>query len=679
MKLNIEIELKSMKRKTSIFFVVLMLLSLSFMYALNLVQEKEAKMTARYTAEDTIRKIETQIGRYMENSDLLKNMISSGKTLSDAEFSELASAMLKNKKVVEAYELAKDGIVEQVYPIEGNEEAFGLDMLHLPERKTEAQLAKNTKTYTIAGPYELKQGGMGALIFDPIYVDDAFWGFSITVINWQEFLDELQLDALHEAGYDFAVWKQDASGKRISIVEGDHEVGEGALTIKCNVPNDVWYFAIAKHGGWISFSEKIQVVLISFIIAILSSFWYWQKSIRHLQEEEYAYNLNEAVKQANMANASKSRFLFNMSHDIRTPMNAIIGYTDLLQDHLDDKEKAKDYITKIQSANSMLLSLVNYILEMARIESGKMELRLEDGNIEKLFSTLQSVVDPLMMQKKILANWNCDITHKDIVCDITKVREILLNIVSNAIKYTNENGSVSIDCKELACQSRDYAKYRFTIADTGIGMSEEYLPHIFEEFSREHTSTESRVVGAGLGLPIVKSLVELMDGTIKVESKVNKGTTFIVELAFPIVKQTDEKQESTFCNEKYDRLIGKRVLLVEDNALNIEIAKEILQKIGLVVDCAENGKECIDQLQAKEEGYYEAIFMDIQMPIMDGYEATKYIRNGNKNKNIPIIAMTANAFAEDQAKALQCGMDAHIAKPISMDKIRDILMKVIQK
>lgn len=679
MKLNIEKEKKSMRRKTCVFFIVLMMISLFFMYALNLVQEKEAKMTARYTAEDTIRKIETQIGRYMENSDLLKNMISSGKTLSDTEFSELASAMIKNKKVVEAYELAKDGIVEQVYPIEGNEEAFGLDMLHLPERKTEAQLAKDTKTYTIAGPYELKQGGMGALIFDPIYLDDAFWGFSITVINWEEFLNELQLDTLHEAGYDFVVWKQDASGKRISILEGTDKVGKDALTVKCNVPNDVWYFAIAKHGGWISFHEKLQGVLISFIIAILSSIWYWQKSMRHLQEEEYAYNLNEAVKQANMANASKSRFLFNMSHDIRTPMNAIIGYTDLLQDHLDDKEKAKDYITKIQSANSMLLSLVNYILEMARIESGKIELRLENGNIEKLFSTLQSVVDPLMMQKNIQANWNCDITHKDIVCDITKVREILLNIVSNAIKYTNENGSVTIDCKEIACEKQGYAKYHFKIADTGIGMSEAYLPHIFEEFSREHTTTESRVVGAGLGLPIVKSLVDLMDGTIEVKSKVNKGTTFIVDLAFPLAAKVQESRQVDYYDKKYERLIGKRVLLVEDNALNTEIAKEILQKIGLVVDCATNGKECINQLETCEDGYYDAIFMDIQMPIMDGYETTKCIREGKKNKKIPIIAMTANAFAEDQAKALQCGMDAHIAKPISIDKIRDTLIDVIQK
>ena len=677
MQLDSKKEKKSIIKKTCAFFSIIMIILFVFMSIFNSFQEREAKMTARYTAEEMIRKIDTQIGRYMENSDLLKNIIISGKTLSDSEFSDLASAMIQNKKVVEAYELAPNGIVQQVYPKEGNEEAFGMNMLELPERKMEANLARKTKTYTIAGPYELKQGGIGALIFDPIYIDDTFWGFSITVINWKEFLNELQLETLQDAGYSCDIWKKDTNGKHISIADKNFSTDTNALTVKCSVPNAMWYFEISKQGGWVPLSEKIVSVLFCLLIASLSSLWYWQHKIRNLQEKEYTYKLNNAVKQANMANASKSRFLFNMSHDIRTPMNAIIGYTDLLEDHLEDQKKAKEYISKIQSANSLLLSLVNYILEMARIESGKLELRQEKGNIEKLIFTLQSVVDPLMQKKNICANWKCDIQHKDIICDITKLREVLLNIVSNAIKYTNENGKVSIEVKEINCSKNGCAKYRFKIADNGIGMSKEYLPHIFEEFSREHTSTESHVVGAGLGLPIVKSLVDLMGGTIKVDSEVNKGTTFVVELVFPISEEKKIDAESINETES-EFLVGKHVLLVEDNALNTEIAEEILKKLGLLVDCAIDGKDCINALQSKDEGYYSAIFMDVQMPVMNGYEATKRIRQGEKNKMIPIIAMTANAFEEDKRKALECGMDAHVAKPISIDKIRNILIQLFK-
>ena len=367
-----------------------------------------------------------------------------------------------------------------------------------------------------------------------------------------------------------------------------------------------------------------------------------------------------------------------MSHDIRTPMNAIIGYTNLLEDHLDDKKTSLNYIHKLQSANSILLSLINYTLEMARIESGKLELREEHGSIHKLVNIMQSVTDPLVEEKNLNVKWNIDIKDDDVICDITKLREIILNIISNAIKYTPDGGNIQIDITENRDEESSSALYCFVISDTGIGMSAEYLPHIFEEFSRERTSTESRVAGAGLGLPIVRSLVDLMKGTIAVESKEGKGTTFRVELPFPLYKESEKEEKHVLSESKLQKLHGCRILLAEDNALNTEIAVEIMKKFGIVCDCVTNGKKCLELLTEKPDGYYDAVLMDIQMPVMNGYETTDAIRNmEGKKAEIPVIALTANAFEEDRKKAIVNGMNDHIAKPIDPSILAMTLLKYI--
>ena len=678
-----KIDQNKLKRRTVIFFLVALFISVIGFSFYNQFQEKEVKLNATYTAEATIRKVETQLSRYLENSDLFKSIISSGHKISQEEFTHLAKFMKKNKNVIEAYELAPKGIVQQVYPYEGNEEAIGLNMLKLPERKTEAILAKNSKEYTIAGPYELKQGGIGALLFDPIYIDNGkkkeFWGFSILVINWDKFLEELQINKLGDADYQFDVWKKDAKGNKIKIMNDGYGNVKNALTVSCSVPNDTWYFEIAPRNGWIPFSLKILEGFLSVLISAFLAIGYWQTGMRKHREAAYARKLEKSAREAQVANEAKSRFLFNMSHDIRTPMNAIVGYSNLLEESLDHKEIALGYIKKIKASNKMLLSLINYILEMARIESGKVVLKEEQGDLRNFIEILKAVSEPQIKQKDLDFSWNIDVEHVHIICDTTKLREIVMNIVNNAIKYTPQKGKVTLSVKELAPEKEGYASYCFKVKDNGIGMHKDYIPHIFEEFSRERTSTESKVAGVGLGLPIVKSLVDMMNGTIKVESEQNKGTTFSVFLSFPIIDKLGKENDQQEVRERKENdFKGKRLLLVEDNELNADIAEEILTRQGFLVDLAENGQRCLELLKEKSEKFYDAILMDIQMPVMDGYEATKAIRNSQDHyAQIPIIAMTANAFEEDREQAIEAGMNAHIAKPVDFEKLIKVLSDML--
>jgi signal transduction histidine kinase/sensor domain CHASE-containing protein/ActR/RegA family two-component response regulator len=670
------VQLNKLKRKTGLFFIIVMgVMLICFIFLIQFEVNKE-KISASYTAEDTVRKIETQLGRYLENSEMFKNIISSEHTISDEQFNQLASYMKKNKNVIEAYELAPNGIIEKTYPLKGNEKVIGMNTLELPERQKEANIARKSGEYTIAGPYELKQGGTGALLFDPIYINDGnekkFWGFSILVLNWDAFLEELEVDKLEDATYHFKVWKEGNNGKHVTIMSCGHSSLNHTLSVACEVPNDTWYFEIVPFQGWIPMSYKIFGSIVSVLVAILLSMGYWQIILRREKEAVYAKQIEKVATEAQHANQAKTRFLFNMSHDIRTPMNAIIGYTQLLENNLDNKKQALDYISKLKSSSTILLSLINYILEMTQIESGKLDLKKEIGDLDDLVKNINVVVEPLIKEKKLHYSYHLEIKHHHIICDKTKLREIVLNILSNAIKYTPEGGNVELLIQEISFENNK-VKYHFIIIDNGIGMKEDFLPHIFEEFAREKTSTESKVPGVGLGLPIVKSLIDMMNGTIQVESKLNKGTKFTVELSFLTSLQVENVNERNTSTLDFS---GKHILLVEDNELNAEIGIELLNTFKVIIDLAKNGEECIKILEKMPEGYYDLILMDIQMPIMDGYEATKIIRSfNNKNAQIPIIAMTANAFEEDRKHALQLGMNEHLAKPVDIEKLKDVLTK----
>lgn len=676
-----------MKRKTDrgrMKFRAFMVCVLSFLVVtgsacfLNREQEKEEKLKAVYAAESTVSRVKSQLNRYLAESELVKNIIESGYDIDGEKFSILSQMMQDKQNVIEAHELAKDGIVSHIYPMKGNEEAMGLNMLEHPDRKKEANLAKTSGRYTIAGPFPLVQGGNGALLFDPVYVkdeagEDTFWGFSILVLNWDHFMEEVETYKLEDASYQYLIWKNGTElGEKLTIAQSEKFSFKDTLEVACDVPNDTWYFEIEPKAGWVPQSQIAFGILIAALVSGVLTVGYWQYEMQRYKEALYAEKIERAAKRAEEASEAKTRFLFNMSHDIRTPMNAIIGFSDLLEKHLDDKEKVHDYIKKIQLSGSFLLSLINYVLEMARIESGKATLRTEVGDAQELLGALNAVFEPAVEKKRLKYNCTLDVEHRFIICDVTKVREIVLNIISNSVKYTPEGGSVTVQIKEIPWEKEGWTAYRILVEDTGIGMGAEYLPHIFEEFTRERTSTESKVVGAGLGLPIVKALIDLMGGTIQVESERGKGSKFEVILPFEIASEEEVKDSYVKKEEKlYNRSKEKRILLAEDNELNAEIAITILEENGFKVERAEDGCKCVELFSEKPAGYYSTILMDIQMPNMDGYTASRKIRGMEREdaKAIPIIALTANAFDEDRNKAFAAGMNGHIAKPIDVGRM----------
>ena len=645
---------------------------------LNREQEKEEKLKAVYAAESTVSRVKSQLNRYLAESELVKNIIESGYDIDGEKFSILSQMMQDKQNVIEAHELAKAGIVSHIYPMKGNEEAMGLNMLEHPDRKKEANLAKTSGQYTIAGPFPLVQGGNGALLFDPVYVkdeagEDTFWGFSILVLNWDHFMEEVETYKLEDTSYQYLIWKNGTElGEKLTIAQSEKFSFKDTLEVACDVPNDTWYFEIEPKAGWVPQSQIAFGILIAALVSGVLTVGYWQYEMQRYKEALYAEKIERAAKRAEEASEAKTRFLFNMSHDIRTPMNAIIGFSDLLEKHLDDKEKVHDYIKKIQLSGSFLLSLINYVLEMARIESGKATLRTEVGDAQELLGALNAVFEPAVEKKRLKYNCTLDVEHRFIICDVTKVREIVLNIISNSVKYTPEGGSVTVQIKEIPWEKEGWTAYRILVEDTGIGMGAEYLPHIFEEFTRERTSTESKVVGAGLGLPIVKALIDLMGGTIQVESERGKGSKFEVILPFEIASEEEVKDSYVKKEEKlYNRSKEKRILLAEDNELNAEIAITILEENGFKVERAEDGCKCVELFSEKPAGYYSTILMDIQMPNMDGYTASRKIRGMEREdaKAIPIIALTANAFDEDRNKAFAAGMNGHIAKPIDVGRM----------
>ena len=397
-----------------------------------------------------------------------------------------------------------------------------------------------------------------------------------------------------------------------------------------------------------------------------------------MQEEK----LKKAYAAAENANKAKTEFLNNMSHDIRTPMNVILGYNQLMKSQLTEP-KQLDYQKKIEQSGKLLMAIINNVLDMARIESGKMKV---DENYEIVGEVVDEIISTFSSEaeeKGIHLSGSMKVTHRNILCDGTKIREIYVNLVSNAIKYTPRGGNVTITVEELPCEKEGYMKVKAEIKDTGIGMSKEYLPTLFEPFTREHNTTTGKVGGTGLGMPIVKKMVDLMGGSLEVESEPGKGTVFTFTLMHKIAdrKYYSRKTEIVETSDREENLSGKHVLLAEDNDLNAEIAVTILEEAGLVIERVEDGIQCVNRIEQMSPGTYDLILMDIQMPNMDGYQAAQCIRHlDDKMKaEIPIIAMTANAFAEDRKRAFDAGMNGHIAKPIDMEKLGAAILSVLKK
>ena len=461
-----------------------------------------------------------------------------------------------------------------------------------------------------------------------------------------------------------------------------------ALAIYDSTPDKVTLYDLVKDNMLVFFATTgfLALSIICIILVLLRKARKAEAIAKLAANDTQKLNdkLEIALKKAEDASLAKTRFLNNMSHDIRTPMNAILGYAQLMENELKGKElpETSEHLEKLQQSGNLLLSIINNVLDMAQIESGRMVLDENYCRIEDIRQTLFEIFTDEAKKKSLALHYTINIKHEHILTDTTKVKEIFVNILSNAIKYTPSGGSVRVNVDELPCDEPGYMMVRTRVSDTGIGMSPEYLTNIFEAFTRERDTTKSKIAGTGLGMSIVKNYVDLLGGTIDVESGLGKGSTFTVTLKHKIadedyyVKKYDENPET--CSEI---LKGRKILLAEDNDLNAEIAVAILELAGLKTERVEDGIQCVNRIEKMPAGTYDMILMDIQMPKMDGYKATQTIRNlPDKDKAcIPIIAMTANAFEEDKRDAIAAGMNGHIAKPIQVDKLLLTLTEVIRQ
>lgn len=458
-----------------------------------------------------------------------------------------------------------------------------------------------------------------------------------------------------------------------------------ALAIYDSTPDKVTFLDFIK-GNMLAFivtAGFLSLVIIGIILVLLRKARKAEAAAKLAANDTQKLNdkLEIALKKAEDASFAKTRFLNNMSHDIRTPMNAILGYAQLMEDEMKGKDlpETSEYLKKLQQSGNLLLSIINNVLDMARIESGRMEIDENYGMIEDIWQTLFEIFDDEAKKKNIALHYTINVEHEHILTDATKVKEIFVNILSNAMKYTPSGGSVMINVDELPCSEPGYMMVRTRVSDTGIGMSQEYLTNIFEAFTRERNTTKSKIAGTGLGMSIVKKYVELLGGTIDVESELGKGSTFTVTLKHKIADENYYVKNYAENPETYSEVLkDRKILLAEDNDLNAEIAKEILERAGLKTERVEDGIQCVNKIEKMPAGTYDMILMDIQMPKMNGYKATQAIRRlPDKDKAyIPIVAMTANAFEEDKRDAFAAGMNGHIAKPIQVDKLLSTLAEV---
>ena len=428
----------------------------------------------------------------------------------------------------------------------------------------------------------------------------------------------------------------------------------------------------------------ISVIFLYFLMFSIFWFWTYRTNLAHRKQEQekdekYKAELLIAAKKAEAANEAKTEFLQRMSHDIRTPINGICGMVHMADYYADDMEKQTEYRTKVKEASNLLLELVNEILDMSKLESGEIVLEEIPFNLSSISREVFAVIKQMAAEQNIRIEWEKkEITHRDFIGSPGYVKRVMMNILSNAVKYNRENGHIYISCMEIPAGQPGMTTMEFVCRDTGIGMTEEFQKHIFEPFAQEHTGSRTKFAGTGLGMPIAKNLVEKMGGTITFESEEGAGTTFVIRVPFKIDMNADKREKQKDVSEK--SIKGLHILLAEDNELNMEIAEFMLQNEGTVVTKAWNGQEAVELFRKSKPGEFDVILMDIMMPVMNGYEATKKIRSLDREdaKMIPIIAMTANAFTEDRLRAKEAGMDEHIAKPVDGKLLINIIYKLMK-
>lgn len=459
----------------------------------------------------------------------------------------------------------------------------------------------------------------------------------------------------------------------VKATDGSNEI-IGALCIEMDMESAYTFLSKSSRNS-------LQIAIAAAIVALLLLVCvYHILQNQRAKDREQQMLLRKSAAAAEAANKAKSAFLFNMSHDIRTPMNAIIGYAELSRNHLHEPDKLSEYLSNIRTCGQKMLSIIDNILEIARIENNQIVLEESICNIEESFDSCIVMFNTAVQEKHQTITVHKQVANPYVYIDSSHLSEIVLNVISNAIKYTGQNGKIDCCLTQKPHEDADWCYMEISIADNGIGMSEEFQAHIFESFSREHSSTISGIEGTGLGMGIVKNLVDLMHGTIEIQSSPGKGSTFTICIPCRTARKEEAETRKSSSDRPQKTLAGKRILLAEDNDLNAEIAIELLSEEGLLVDRVSNGVACVEKLEKAAPDFYDLILMDIQMPVMNGYDATRKIRQLEDpfRSSIPIIAMTANAFAEDRQKALFVGMNDHVAKPVDMNVLIPVLEKHIR-
>lgn len=459
----------------------------------------------------------------------------------------------------------------------------------------------------------------------------------------------------------------------VKATDGSNEI-IGALCIEMDMESAYTFLSKSSRNS-------LQIAIAAAIIALLLLVCvYHILQNQRAKDREQQMLLRKSAAAAEAANKAKSAFLFNMSHDIRTPMNAIIGYAGLSRNHLHEPDKLSEYLSNIRTCGQKMLSIIDNILEIARIENNQIVLEESICNIEESFDSCIVMFNTAVQEKHQTITVHKQVANPYVYIDSSHLSEIILNVISNAIKYTGQNGKIDCCLTQKPHEDADWCYMEISIADNGIGMSEEFQAHIFESFSRERSSTISGIEGTGLGMGIVKNLVDLMHGTIEIQSSPGKGSTFTICIPCRTARKEEAEPRKSSSDRPQKTLAGKRILLAEDNDLNAEIAIELLSEECLLVDRVSNGVACVEKLEKAAPDFYDLILMDIQMPVMNGYDATRKIRQLEDpfRSSIPIIAMTANAFAEDRQKALFVGMNDHVAKPVDMNVLIPVLEKHIR-
>lgn len=719
-------------------YIVCFLVCFGFLQALvvvsNIVYINNAQKLLSTEASSAVIQLKNNVSIYVYLSEIMKLwiMMKSNETMKGIAQNPLKYSddlnelyeMISKQSAIYVLEIVENNNIKHVYHMNENDIIYSNHTLDDIENNEDYLFSKKSQKTVISSLLNFIQTEEGIILRTPVYYKNGeLWGFTTVVLKISDIFSYTGLTNLTKEKYNYELFYFDENNKKTLINSNITEKQKiDSVNAKINVYRRDWILNIAPKKGWIPlYVIVIEIMTELFFASVITIILYKiiaskNNKIRAIKEQMETHEaLKQAYETANKANDAKTKFLSNMSHDIRTPMNIIIGMAEIAYGNTDDKENVSNCLEKILLSSKHLLNLVNNVLDMSKIESGKMGLNNDKFNIIDLINEIASLSKPLIREKGHILSVNIsDVVHREVIGDREKLIQVFMNLISNAIKYTFDEGNIDLYITEKNTNKNRIGCYEIIVQDNGIGMTQEYLKDLFVPFERANDSRISHIKGTGLGMPIVKNIVEMMNGDIQVESKIDVGTKFIITIFLEFQEILDDSKDRRLITLETDihsdiiqmntqqvlkdiyqsnetprdnflqiysekDFSDKYMLIVEDNEFNAEVLGEILKSTGVHIDYAKNGQEAVDIITNTQKDYYNIILMDIKMPVMDGYAAAKAIRSlsGNYYKNIPIVAMTAHAFADDIRAAKRAGMDEHIAKPLDFKILMAILNKYL--